>query len=72
MAIRRKTALLLAGLTVAAGVAAPSASARATCQSTDFKSICTTNGSWSMKARPGTVAPPANMPHMPFFGGRGR
>ena len=74
MAIRHKTALMLAGLTVAAGVSAPIASARPTCQSTDFKSICQTNGSVSIKARPGTVAPPANIPHMPFgmVGGRGR
>ena len=72
MAIRPKTALMLAGLTVAAGVTAPIAFARPTCQSTDFKSICQTNGSVSIKARPGTVAPPANIPHMPFFGGRGR
>ena len=74
MAIRRKTTLMLAGLTVAAGVTAPFAFARPTCQSTDFKSICSTNGSTSIKARPGTVAPPANIPHMPLIGmgGRGR
>ena len=72
MTNRRKSAMWIAGLAVAAGVSAPAADARPTCQSTDFKSICTTNGSWSMKARPGTVAPPANIPHMPFFGGRGR
>ena len=72
MAIRYKTAVVLAGLAVAAGVSAPVAVARPTCQSTDFKSICSTNGSTSIKARPGTVAPPANIPHMPFFGGRGR
>lgn len=68
MAIRHKAALVLAGLTVAAGVSAPVALARPTCQQTDFKSICQTNGSVSIKARPGTVAPPANMPHMPFLG----
>ena len=72
MAIRRKTALMLAGLTVAAGVSAPIAFARPTCQTTDFMSICSTNGSTSIKARPGTVAPPANIPHMPFIGGGGR
>ena len=27
-----------------------------------------TYGSTSIKERPGTVAPPANMPHMPFVG----
>ena len=68
MAIRHKAALVLAGLTVAAGVSAPVALARPTCQQTDFKSICQTNGSVSIKARPGTVAPPANMPHIPFLG----
>ena len=72
MSIRRKTALVAAGLAVAAGVAAPSAMARPTCQSTDFKSICSTNGSTSIKARPGTVAPPGNMPHIPWIGGPGR
>ena len=72
MALRHKAALVLAGLTVAAGVSAPIALARPTCQTTDFKSICSTNGSTSIKARPGTVAPPANIPHMPFIGGRGR
>ena len=68
MTIRRKTALVVAGLAVAAGFAAPSAVARPTCQSTDFKSICATNGSTSIKARPGTVAPPGNMPHIPWIG----
>lgn len=72
MKLLSKTALVLAGLTVAAGVAAPSAVARPTCQSTDFKSICQTNGSVSIKARPGTVAPPGNMPHIPWIGGPGR
>lgn len=59
---------MVAGLAVAAGVAAPAAIARPTCQSTDFKSICATNGSTSIKARPGTVAPPGNMPHIPWIG----
>jgi len=72
MATRHKAALLLAGLTVAAGVSAPVAVARPTCQQTDFKSICATRGSVSIKARPGTVAPPANIPHMPFLGMGGR
>ncbi|MCW1959283.1 MAG: hypothetical protein KIH64_012210, partial [Mycobacterium sp.] len=60
MTLRSKTALTLAGLAVAAGLAAPAAVARPTCQSTDFKTICQTNGSVSIKARPGTVAPPGN------------
>ncbi|MFM9033610.1 MAG: hypothetical protein ACKOQ4_04880 [Mycobacterium sp.] len=72
MNARAKAAVLIAGLTVAAGVSAPSAVARPTCQQTDFKSICQTNGSVSIKARPGTVAPPANMPHVPWLGAAGR
>jgi hypothetical protein len=63
---------MVAGLAVAAGVAAPAAVARPTCQNTDFKSICQTNGSVSIKARPGTVAPPANIPHIPWIGMGGR
>ena len=70
--MNRKSALLIAGVAVAAGVSAPIADARPTCQSTDFKSICQTNGSVSIKARPGTVAPPANIPHIPWIGGPGR
>jgi hypothetical protein len=69
---RAATAALLAGLVVAAGVSAPVAGARPTCQQTDFKSICQTNGSVSIKARPGTVAPPANLPVFPWIGGPGR
>ena len=68
----RKTALILAGFAVAAAVSAPTAMARPSCQSTDFKSVCQTNGSVSIKARPGTVAPPGNMPHIPWIGGPGR
>ena len=58
MNVKRKAALLLSGVTVAAIMVAPAAQARPTCQQTDFQSICTTNGSVSIKARPGTVAPP--------------
>ena len=68
----RAMAALVAGLVVAAGVSAPTAGARPTCQQTDFKSICQTNGSVSIKARPGTVAPPANIPVFPWIGGPGR
>lgn len=64
---------MVAGLAVAAGVMAPAAVARPSCQQTDFKSICQTNGSVSIKARPGTTAPPGNMPHIPWIGvGGGR
>lgn len=71
MTVRRTSALVVAGLAVAAVVAAPAAQARPTCQQTDFKSICQTNGSVSIKARPGTVAPPANMPMIPWLGAPG-
>jgi hypothetical protein len=65
---RATTVALLAGLVVAAGVSAPVAGARPTCQQTDFKSVCQTNGSVSIKARPGTVAPPANLVVFPWLG----
>ena len=64
----RKSALVLAGVAVAAVIAAPAAQARPTCQQTDFKSICQTHGSVSIKARPGTTAPPANIPVFPWLG----
>jgi hypothetical protein len=69
---RRKAALLMVGLAVAAGISTPVANARPTCQSTDTKTICQTNGSVSIKARPGTVAPPANQPMLPWLGTPGR
>jgi hypothetical protein len=63
---------MMVGVAVAAGVAAPVAVARPSCQSNNFTTVCQTNGSVSIKARPGTVAPPANMPHIPWIGGPGR
>jgi hypothetical protein len=68
MSSRVTMAALVAGLVVAAGVSAPVAGARPTCQETDFKSVCQTNGSVSIKARPGTTAPPANIPVFPWLG----
>lgn len=65
---RAKAAVLVAGLVVTAGISAPVAGARPTCQETEFKSTCQTNGSVSIKARPGTVAPPANLPVFPWLG----
>ena len=72
MTVRANAAALMAGLIVLAGVSAPVASARPNCQEAGVKTICQTNGSVSIKARPGTVAPPANIPHMPFLGAPGR
>lgn len=71
MNVKGMSALLMAGIGVVAVMAAPAAQARPTCQQTDFKSICQTNGSVSIKARPGTVAPPANMPMIPWLGAPG-
>lgn len=72
MSVNRKSAaLLMAGVGVVAVLVAPTAQARPTCQQTDFKSICQTNGSVSIKARPGTVAPPANQPVLPWLGAPG-
>jgi hypothetical protein len=65
---RATTAALVVGLVAAAGITAPTAGARPTCQQTEFKSVCQTNGSVSIKARPGTVAPPANLPVFPWLG----
>ncbi|MBU3752216.1 MAG: hypothetical protein FGM52_17525 [Mycobacterium sp.] len=71
MNCRAATALVV-GLVVAGGVSAPVAGARPTCQDTATKTICSTTGSVSIKARPGTVAPPANIPVFPWFGMPGR
>lgn len=68
MSKRTTPALFMAALSVVALNAAPVANARPTCQSTDFKTICQTNGSVSIKARPGTTAPPANLPVFPWLG----
>ena len=58
MTIRRKSALAMAGLVVAAGVFAPAADALPNCQTSGTTSTCRTNGSVSIKAQPGTVAAP--------------
>ena len=63
-----RAAVLVAGLAVAAGISAPVASARETCQDSATKTVCQTNGSTSIKARPGTTAPPANLPVFPWLG----
>lgn len=68
MSGRAKAAALMVGLFVVSGVSAPTAAARPTCQETSSKTICQTNGSVSIKARPGILGPPANMPHIPWLG----
>jgi hypothetical protein len=72
MTVRRTSAVIMAGVSVVTMLNAPAADARPTCQSTDFKTICQTNGSVSIKARPGTLAPPGNLPHIPWWGVGGR
>lgn len=68
MTERGKSALLIAGLMVSGFVAAPTANARPTCQDTNTKTICQTSGSVSIKARPGTLAPPGNQIGIPWLG----
>jgi len=60
MTIRRKSALVMVSVAVTLGVFAPAADALPNCQDSGTTSTCQTNGSVSIKARPGTVAPPAN------------
>ena len=45
MTIRRKSALLMVSLTIAAGVSAPAADALPSCQESGTTSTCRTNGS---------------------------
>lgn len=68
MNTRTAAALLMSSLSVVALASAPAALARPTCQDTNTKTVCQTNGSVSIKARPGTTAPPANLPVFPWLG----
>lgn len=67
MTDRRMLAILTAGLTVAAMISAPTAGARPTCRNTGTSTICESNGSVSIAATPGTKAPPANRPQIPWI-----
>jgi hypothetical protein len=71
MTKRRISALLILSCAVLLGVSAPNAAALPTCQDTGSTSTCRTNGSVAIKARPGTVAPPANQPSIRWRGGPG-
>jgi hypothetical protein len=68
----RKSAVVVASLIAAAVVTAPVANARPSCHEAGVQTICQTNGSVSIKARPGTTAPPANQPVFPWQGMPGR
>lgn len=67
MTHQSKLAMLMASVAVAAMVSAPVATALPNCQTAGDTTTCRTNGSVSIKARPGTTAPPANQPQIPWF-----
>jgi hypothetical protein len=71
MVTRSMAAAFVDGLAATAVAAAPAAAARPTCQDAGVKTVCQTNGSVSIKARPGTTAPPANQPVFPWLGAPG-
>lgn len=71
MGRRCRAVLLLVSSVVLAGVCAPAANALPSCQDAGTTSTCRTNGSVSIKARPGTVASPANQPGIRWGGGSG-
>lgn len=60
-------AMVMASVAVAAMVSAPVATALPNCQTAGDTTQCRTNGSVSIKARPGSTAPPANQPQIPWF-----
>lgn len=68
MTAHRTVAFAVAGLTAVSLFSAPIAGARPTCQETNTKKVCNTNGSTSIKAKPGTLAPPATNPVIPWLG----
>jgi len=49
---KRMAATVALGLIVAAGAATPTAQARASCEDQGARSVCQTNGSVSIKAKP--------------------
>lgn len=71
MGRRCRAVLLLVSSVVMVGVSAPAANALPSCQDAGTTSTCRTNGSVSIKARPGTVASPANQPGIRWGGGSG-
>ena len=60
-------AMLVAGLAVAAGLSAPVANALPNCQTAGTTTTCRTNGSVTIKARPGITTPPASRAQIPWF-----
>jgi hypothetical protein len=67
MTHQSKMAMAMASVAVAAMVSAPVATALPNCQTAGDTTQCRTNGSVSIKTRPGSTAPPANQPQIPWF-----
>lgn len=67
MTHRGRLSVLTAGMTVAALLSPPAAQARPTCQSTPETSICQTNGSVAIVARPGTRVRPFGRPGLDWL-----
>lgn len=66
---RNAFGMMSAGLALAAMITAPNAGAdsRRTCQEAGSTTICQTNGSVAIVTKPGTKAPPANRPQIPWW-----
>ncbi len=64
---RNASAVAAVGVLAASLVWAPAADARPTCQTSGDVTTCQTNGSVSIAATPGTKAPPANRPQIPWL-----
>lgn len=58
---------MVTGVAVAALVSAGPAEARRTCQDAGTATVCETNGSVLIATQPGTTAPPANRPQLPWY-----
>lgn len=64
-----KSALLMLSLATVTVISAPVADARPNCNTADGGATrCETSGSTSIKARPGTTAPPGFSPQIPWRG----
>lgn len=61
------SALAAVGVMAASLVWAPVADARPNCRTSGDATTCQTNGSVSIAATPGTKAPPANRPQIPWL-----
>jgi len=69
---RSTAAVIMTSAAVAALGLAPAAHARRVCEDVGNQTTCQTNGSISIKSRPGTIAAPANQPHITWNIGRRR